>query len=261
MNSDSEKIREELVPIFATSMDSVKERIQQLQQFVKQYMKEGEDYGIIPGCGDKKCLLKPGAEKLCDIYGFSKEVIIITKTEDFNGKLFPDGTELEKIVWKNRTKVKERVKIKVRAYFDYEVKVRLVNKRTGFVEAEGVGNCNTLEAKYATADPFTMKNTVLKMAKKRALVDATLSATRSSGLFTQDIEDLLRIDARVVEDIPETVSEAQRKRLYTLADGDHTLIKQACEKYNYESSRDIQKSDYEKICDEITSVTNLKKEA
>lgn len=27
------------------------------------------------------------------------------------------------------------------------------------------------------------------MAKKRALIDAVLSATRSSGLFTQDIED------------------------------------------------------------------------
>lgn len=28
------------------------------------------------------------------------------------------------------------------------------------------------------------------MAKKRAFVDAVLSATRSSGIFTQDIEDL-----------------------------------------------------------------------
>jgi hypothetical protein len=27
------------------------------------------------------------------------------------------------------------------------------------------------------------------MAKKRALIDAVLSATRASGLFTQDIED------------------------------------------------------------------------
>jgi len=33
-------------------------------------------------------------------------------------------------------------------------------------------------------------NTVLKIAKKRALVDATLSVTRSSGLFTQDVEDI-----------------------------------------------------------------------
>jgi len=36
----------------------------------------------------------------------------------------------------------------------------------------------------------TLKNTILKMAKKRAKVDATLAATRSSGIFTQDIEDM-----------------------------------------------------------------------
>lgn len=35
-----------------------------------------------------------------------------------------------------------------------------------------------------------MVNTILKMSKKRSHVDATLSATRSSGLFTQDLEDL-----------------------------------------------------------------------
>ena len=32
-------------------------------------------------------------------------------------------------------------------------------------------------------------NTVLKMAKKRALVDATLTATAASDIFTQDVED------------------------------------------------------------------------
>ena len=32
-------------------------------------------------------------------------------------------------------------------------------------------------------------NTVLKMAKKRALVDATLTATAASDIFTQDLED------------------------------------------------------------------------
>ena len=39
-------------------------------------------------------------------------------------------------------------------------------------------------------DPYSLINTMLKMAKKRALVDAVLSATRSSDLFTQDLEDM-----------------------------------------------------------------------
>ena len=32
-------------------------------------------------------------------------------------------------------------------------------------------------------------NTVLKMARKRAMVDAVISTTRTSGLFTQDLDD------------------------------------------------------------------------
>jgi hypothetical protein len=39
-------------------------------------------------------------------------------------------------------------------------------------------------------DIFDVVNTLVKMAKKRALVDATLSAGRLSELFTQDLEDL-----------------------------------------------------------------------
>ncbi|KKK67335.1 hypothetical protein LCGC14_2955110, partial [marine sediment metagenome] len=45
------------------------------------------------------------------------------------------------------------------------------------------------EGRVENDDPYTLVNTLLKMAKKRALVDAVLSATRSSGLFTQDVED------------------------------------------------------------------------
>lgn len=74
--------------------------------------------------------------------------------------------------------------------FSYEVKVTLINKRTGHVESEGVGCCNSKERKYKNQDAFSICNTILKMAKKRALVDAVLSATRTSGLFTQDIEEL-----------------------------------------------------------------------
>jgi len=74
--------------------------------------------------------------------------------------------------------------------FAFEVKATLVNKRTGHIEAEGIGSCNSREKKYKQQDGFTISNTVLKMAKKRALVDAVLSATRSSDLFTQDVEDM-----------------------------------------------------------------------
>jgi hypothetical protein len=181
-----------LAPTFVVTADEIKARLEDLQRFVKQYMIEGEDYGIIPGT-QKPTLYKPGAEKLADVYGLTKEIIIVEALEDWE-----------------------------RGRFAYTVKAVLRNKRTGLVEAEGVGSCNSLESRYrwvwvwpdqvpaeydkATLrqrkikgrlqyripndDPYSQVNTILKMAKKRALVDAVLSATRSSGLFTQDLEDL-----------------------------------------------------------------------
>jgi len=150
----------QVVPEFAISFIDAKNRMGMLQSFVKELMIPGLDYGLIPGC-PKPSLFKSGAEKLCDIYGFSKLIAVINRFEDWQ-----------------------------QGFFSYEVKATLLNKRTGLVEAEGVGSCNSKERKYKNQDAFNITNTILKMAKKRALVDAVLSATRSSGIFSQDIEDL-----------------------------------------------------------------------
>jgi len=157
---DREADFHDIVPDFAISLTDAKQRFQMLQEFVKEMMVAGQDYGIVSGV-TKPTLLKPGAEKLTEIFGFSKQVNITNRMEDW-----------------------------VQGLFSYEVKVSLINKRTGHLEAEGVGLCNTKESEYAGQNPFTLANTVLKMAKKRALIDAVLSATRSSGIFTQDVESL-----------------------------------------------------------------------
>ncbi len=44
--------------------------------------------------------------------------------------------------------------------------------------------------KLENDNPADDYNTVLKMAKKRALVDAVLTATAASDIFTQDLEDI-----------------------------------------------------------------------
>lgn len=150
----------DVVPDFAITLSAAKERILMLQTFVAEMMVPGIDYGYIPGC-QKPSLFKPGAEKLCDIFGFSKQIAVIDRLVDWE-----------------------------KGMFAYEVKATLINKRTGLIEAEGIGSCNSLEKKYKQQDGYTISNTVLKMAKKRALVDAVLSATRSSAIFTQDVEDL-----------------------------------------------------------------------
>lgn len=151
---------ETVVPEFAITINEAKQRTKLLQKFVKDMMIPNIDYGVIKGCS-KPSLLKPGAEKLCEIFGFSKQVEILNRIEDWDKGLF-----------------------------HYEVKVILANKRTGLTESEGVGCCNSKERKFKNQDSFSIVNTLLKMAKKRALVDAVLSATRSSGLFTQDIEEM-----------------------------------------------------------------------
>lgn len=199
-------------------LDTAKKRLVELKEFVQFYMKEGEDFGIIPGT-PKPTLYKSGADKLCDIYGIADQYKITNRTEDWSKNLF-----------------------------DYEVECTLVSKRDGRLVATGLGSCNSFEGKYRyretkrhcpscgkeaiikgkaeygggwlcwnkpgksdgcgtkfkdgdqtiesqvvgkteNDDIPTIKNTLLKMAKKRAKVDAVLSATRSSGLFTQDIED------------------------------------------------------------------------
>lgn len=156
-------------PQFTISIDEAKERIIMLQNFIKEMMIPNIDYGIIPKC-NKPSLFKSGAEKLCDIFGFSKQIEILNRIENWEKGLF-----------------------------HYEVKVTLINKRTNMIEAEGIGACNTNEKKYKTQDSYSIINTVLKMAKKRALIDAVLSATRSSGIFTQDIEDIGDITATITE--------------------------------------------------------------
>lgn len=209
--ADTPAIREDIVPSFAISLEEARRRITELQAFVKSQMVEGADYGTIPGT-QKPTLLKPGAEKLAMMYGFSIDVGVTNRIEDWE-----------------------------RGFFAYECTCRLVNKRTGVVEAAGVGSCNSKEARYRwrfafenelpdgidktslhkvtkkskkngrpyvqyrleNEDPYTLVNTLLKMAKKRAVVDAVLSATRSSGIFTQDIEDFPdSVEGEVVEPEP-----------------------------------------------------------
>lgn len=159
LNSNNESDSPSVVPDFAITLNDAKSRIEMLQDFVKKMMIVNVDYGFIPNC-NKPSLFKSGAEKLCDIFGFSKQIEVINRVEDWD-----------------------------KALFHYEIKTTLINKRTGLIEADGIGSCNNKERKFKSQDGYSIVNNILKMAKKRAFIDAVLSATRSSGLFTQDIED------------------------------------------------------------------------
>ena len=158
--TEPEIVVADVYPDFAASPEEVTRRTAMLRDYVKNHMTENEDFGVIAG-GSKPSLWKPGAEKLIAVFGLAPIVEVVNRVENWD-----DG------------------------FVSYEMKVTLLNKRTGGVEAEGIGSCNSRERRYKNQDAAGIANTVLKMAKKRALVDATLSATRASGMFTQDLEDM-----------------------------------------------------------------------
>jgi hypothetical protein len=169
--------------------------INKFQATCRQYMKQGHDYGVIPGT-QKPTLLKPGAEKIAKLLGLCDNYEIIDRQE----------------LWD-------------KPFFRYLVKCKLITG-SGVVVSEGLGECNSYESKYRwrwvfpsglsdgmdkdnlvtrtintrngkvkqyrleNDDVFSQVNTILKMAKKRSLVDAALSAGRLSEVFTQDIEDM-----------------------------------------------------------------------
>lgn len=160
-NAPQEAAAADVFPDFAISLEEANRRVAMLKEFVREHMVEGEDYGVIPGASNKPTLFKPGAEKLNAIFGLAPLLEITSRVEDWDA-----------------------------GFAAYEVKVTLLNKRTNNVEAEGIGSCNSRERRYKNQDAANVANTLLKMAKKRALIDATLSATRASGMFTQDLEDI-----------------------------------------------------------------------
>lgn len=71
------------------------------------------------------------------------------------------------------------------AYDGKSVDVKKIDGEWRVVETLGAGT-----EKAENANPADTFNTCLKMAKKRAFVDATITATSSNDFFTQDLDDI-----------------------------------------------------------------------
>jgi hypothetical protein len=176
------------------------------QRFVREALVEGIDYGRIEGI-DKPFLFKSGAEKLLLWHGLTTgEPELDARYETIDGV----------------------------THLSVFAKVRIAD-RNGMLRAVGVGYASTLEPQYRWTKEFRSGeqepegggwqrtkrkdsgapmwtrqvpnpdvaryfNTVLKMAVKRALVDGALRATATSGLFSQDEDEV---------DIPREPRKAQ----------------------------------------------------
>jgi hypothetical protein len=208
------------------------QKITQFQKVIQQTLRQNHDYGVVPGT-DKPILLKPGAEKILMMMGLQSEFEIVDSTRDFEN-----------------------------GFFQYQVRCKLF--KGDMLITEGLGSCNTKERKYAKQDPFSIDNTVLKMAKKRALVDAALLVASLSDVFTQDLEDMdlegQQVSSRkkYYTDQDGTISTAQAKRMFALAEGDQEIVRQILDKYGYQSTKDVKKIDYEKMCAEIENAAKEK---
>lgn len=182
------------------STNEVIAQIKKIQELMQQAMKEGEHFGKIPGCGDKLVLFKAGAEKLSFMFRLAPQYEVNLRDLGNNHR-------------------------------EYEIITTLIHITTGKIHGQGIGSCSTMESKYRFRlidSPYKPKkdeadklkkegrgkwrkqgdewiwqdkvefdnpadnyNTVLKMAKKRSLIDAILTATAASDIFTQDLEDLI----------------------------------------------------------------------
>jgi hypothetical protein len=242
-----------LMPVM--NVQTAMARLKEFQEFCASYLQEsrdggndGGDYGIIPGT-KKKTLLKSGADKLCEIYGLYDEYVILRTVENWESGLFDYSLTC---LLKSR-RDDSVVGSGVGSCSSYESKYRWRESQRlcpacqqpaiikgkqeygcGWVCFKKKGGCGAkfgdgaLEIESQSTgrsenpDIADSKNTVLKMAKKRAKM---IGVTRSSGIFTQDMEDVahaappmptddtLRTPAQAVESAPVGTSETHAEKI------------------------------------------------
>lgn len=155
---------EDYVPELRRNPAQVKHLIEEVEGLVKEHMREGIDYGTIPGT-PKPTLYKPGAERLMRFFGMGSVVEQVRCIEDWKEGLF---------------------------YYQYRVGVGPITENGIVPIAWCEGSANSRERKWSRANAPDILNTIQKMSQKRAMVGAVLIATNTSSFFTQDTEDLPR---------------------------------------------------------------------
>jgi len=139
----------------------------ELVKFVKSQLRESTDikggksgdYGIIPFT-KKKSLLKPGAEKLLKLFGFSAHMELVKEIEDFD-----------------------------KSFVFYKYRCVITHAATGTYIADAVRSCNNKERKHIDKNIYDAANTIEAVAQKRALVAATVQATMASEIFDADVSE------------------------------------------------------------------------
>jgi hypothetical protein len=183
----------------------------------KDVMRAGTDYGNVPGV-DKPSLAQPGAETLCNLFGLVPELVVTLTRGDGDTTPFlyyearclihagsVEGPTVGTGVgvchsWETKYRYRKAERVCPVCQLPAIIKGR-EEYGGGWVCYKKKGGCG---AKFddddpsiteqevgmiENPDPWDIANTLVKMAAKRAHVDATKRTTGASAIFTQDLEE------------------------------------------------------------------------
>lgn len=196
------------------SVADMQGQVSLIHSVMKGVMRDGEHYGVIPGT-NKPSLLKAGAEKLIltfrlvpDIEDtvvefenghreYRVKVRLYTQNGIFLGAGAGSCSTMEG-KYRYRTGPTELTDTAVpKEYWDLRksdpAKAQEMIGGRGFTAKKNEAGAWVIAVqgeKVEHDNPADYYNTCLKMAKKRALVDAVLTVTAASDIFTQDVEDM-----------------------------------------------------------------------
>ena len=198
----------------------------------KEVLEENVDYGWPGGRqpGQKPSLYKSGAEKLLRLFRLIPKFDILAEIERED-------------------------------FIMYKVKC-ILKTRTGIVVGEGFGACNSREKSGWDENPWKHQNSILKIAKKRAFVDATLTGLGASNVFTQDLEDIEEEERQVLETPPQKekkITDKTRNYIFhligELADLAETnkeeILEELKDEYEFERLHEIPQSLASKIIEDL----------
>ncbi len=172
----------------------MKEQYNLIKGCLGDLMKEETHYGKLPGCGDKKVLLKPGAEFILALFHIAAEPTIEEFTDGFDirfrvtvqGIHTPSGKTVGYGIGEASTSEK---KYKWREAVCHEEWEQTPETRRQKAWIRDYKTKQPKPVEQVRQNPADLTNTVLKMAKKRAVVDLCLSTTACSDIFVQDMDD------------------------------------------------------------------------
>lgn len=193
------------------SADQVLQRVRAVQKLMEAVMKKDTHFGVIPGT-KKPTLYKAGSEQILSMFRLAVDPIVedlstddecrlrvICRLTDMHGRFVGAGigecsSSEQKYKWRAAVSKMEWDYLQKHSPDRCRIKftARWVNNKR--VEAQ--------EEQVRTEIP-DVRNTILKMAKKRAQIDATLTVTSCSDMFDQDLEDL-------PEEMMQQVAEGQQ---------------------------------------------------